>query len=73
VVGTDIRRGALTRKQAVNLVKKYDGEYPGEYIDFYLDYYKMTREEFDAVIDKWANKELFEKVNGRWMPTFEIY
>ncbi len=73
VVGTDIRRGALSRKQAVELVKKYDGEYPEEYIDFYLDYYKMTREEFDAVIDKWANKELFVKENGRWVPTFEVY
>lgn len=73
VVGTDIRRGALSRKQAINLVKKYDGEYPSQYIDYYLDYYKMSREEFDAVIDKWANKDLFVKEDGIWKPTFEVY
>lgn len=73
IVGTDIRRGAITRKEGLELVKNYDGEYPEQYIDYYLDYYKMTREEFDAVIDKWANKKLFVKENGRWVPTFEVY
>ena len=33
----------------------------------------MTQQEFDAVLDKWANKELFEKKAGRWAPTFEPY
>lgn len=73
IASIDIRRGALTRNQALNLVKKYDGEYPEPFIDHYLKFYDMTREEFDVVIDKWANKDLFEKVNGRWVPTFEVY
>lgn len=73
MVGTDIRRGAITRDQALNLVRKYDGEFPEQYVDNYLKYYEMTREEFDDVLDKWANKDLFEKVNGRWKPTFEVY
>lgn len=68
----EIRRGAMTREQAINLVKLYDGQYPEEYIDLYLDYYQMTKEEFDAVLDRWANKELFEKKNGRWVPKFTI-
>lgn len=73
VASTDIRRGAITRKQALKLAERYDGEFPEEYVDYYLDYYNMTREEFDAVIDKWANKDLFTKVNDRWVPTFELY
>ncbi|MDY0193547.1 MAG: N-acetyl sugar amidotransferase [Aliarcobacter butzleri] len=73
IAGTDIRRGAITREQALNLVKKYDGEFPTEFIDKYLKYYDMTREEFDAVLDKWANKELFEKVDGYWKPIFNVY
>ena len=72
-VGNDIRRGALTRKQGINLVKKYDGEFPEKHIPDYLSYYDMTREQFDAVIDKWANKDLFEKVEARWVPKFEVY
>jgi len=68
----EIRRGAMDREQAVNLVRLYDGQYPEEYIDKYLDYYKMSQGEFDSVIDRWANKELFEKVDGRWKPRFTV-
>ena len=32
----------------------------------YLDYCKMTRKEFNAVLDKWANKNLFEKIDNMW-------
>jgi N-acetyl sugar amidotransferase len=70
--GIEIRRGAMTREQAVNLVRLYDGYYPEEFIEIYLEYYRMTQEEFDAVIDNWANKELFRKEDGRWTPTFMV-
>jgi len=68
--GIVIRRGSMTRDQALNLVKMYDNAYPHDLIDTYLDYYKMTREEFDAVLDNYANKDLFEKKNGIWEPLF---
>lgn len=70
--GIEIRRGAMTRDQAVNLVRLYDGWFPEEYMETYLEYYEMTREEFDAVLDRWANVELFEKVDGRWSPKFTV-
>jgi N-acetyl sugar amidotransferase len=70
--GIEIRRGAMTRDQAVNLVRLYDGWYPEEFMETYLDYYQMTQEEFDAVLDRWANKDLFEKVDGRWTPKFTV-
>lgn len=70
--GIEIRRGAMTRDQAMNLVRLYDGRYPEEFIDTYLDYYQMTMDEFDAVLDKWVNKELFGKVDGRWEPKFAV-
>jgi len=68
----EVRRGAMDREQAVQLVRLYDGIYPESFIDEYLDYYRMTREEFDLVLDKFANKGLFEKIDGRWRPLFEI-
>jgi N-acetyl sugar amidotransferase len=68
----EVRRGAMDRGQAVNLVRLYDGHYPEEFIKLYLDYYRMTKDEFDIIIDRYANKELFEKVNGRWKPIFLI-
>ena len=70
--GIEIRRGAMDRKQALNLVKLYDGIYPEQEIVIYLDYYQMSKPEFDLVIDRWTNKSLFEKVDGRWKPTFTI-
>ena len=71
-IGNEIRRGAMTRKQGLNIVKKFDGEFPMQHIESYLSYYNMKKEEFDTVLDKWANKELFEKVDGVWKPLFEL-
>ena len=68
----EVRRGAMDRQQAVNLVRLYDGHYPHEYIDSYLDYYQISRAEFDAALDKYANKDLFEKVDGYWKPLFTV-
>lgn len=68
--GIEIRRGAMTRDQALNLVRVYDNHYPEEFLPLYLEYYGMTQAEFDAVLDRWVNRKLFEKVDGRWQPTF---
>jgi N-acetyl sugar amidotransferase len=70
--GIEIRRGAMTRDQAINLVRLYDGHYPEEFIGMYLDYYRMEQEEFDDVLDRWVNQDLFEKKDGRWKPKFTV-
>ena len=68
----EIRRGSMDRKQGINLVRLYDNQYPEELIPMYLDYYKIKKKEFDAILDKFANKSLFKKIDGRWMPKFEV-
>ena len=70
--GIEIRRGAMNRDQATNLAKLYDNNYPSNFIDLYLEYYQMNYTEFQDVLDKFANKELFEKKNGIWEPKFQI-
>ena len=70
--GIEIRRGAMTREQALNLVIAYDNQYPYDFIDLYLDYYQMTKEDFDAILAKYANKDLFEKIDGIWQPKFNV-
>ena len=67
----DIRRGSLSREQAVQLINLYDNFYPESLFQEYCDYYKMSMPDFLKNIDKWANKELFEKKN-KWMPKFKI-
>ena len=49
----------------------YDDIYPEKLFEEYCEYYKMTMQEFQENIDKWANKDLFEKKN-RWVPKFKI-
>lgn len=68
----EIRRGAMDRNQALNLVRLYDGHYPEEFINLYLDYYQMSRGQFDEVLDRFANKNLFEKTRGHWSPKFQV-
>jgi N-acetyl sugar amidotransferase len=71
--GIEIRRGSMTREQGINLVKMYDNAYPSEQlIETYLNYYSMTKEEFDSVLDKYANTNLFKKIDGIWQPKFEV-
>ena len=68
----EIRRGAMDRDQAINLVRMYDGIFSNDKIEIYLDYYKMGKKEFFDVLDKWANKSLFEKKGDKWEPIFQI-
>ena len=70
--GIEIRRGSMTRDQALNLVRMYDNAYPHDLIDIYLKYYDMTKDEFDKVLDSYVNTDLFEKVDGIWEPKFEV-
>jgi N-acetyl sugar amidotransferase len=68
----EIRRGAMDRDQAVNLVRIYDGHFPQEFIELYLDYFQMTLNDFNNVLDAYANKELFEKIDNIWSPKFRV-
>ena len=68
----EIRRGAMTREQGINLVKLYDGIFPEQYLDLYLDYYQMNKQDFIKILDSWANKNILEKVNEKWKLKVEI-
>ena len=70
--GIEIRRGAMTREQGINLVKLYDNQAPTEAFQQYADYYNMSLSDFHRIIDKFANKELFEKIDGIWQPSFTV-
>tara|TARA_B100000795_G_C22799345_1_gene441002 strand:+ start:2067 stop:3080 length:1014 start_codon:yes stop_codon:yes gene_type:complete len=71
-VGIEIRRGAMTRSQGINLVKMYDYKYSKYFLKDYLEYYQMKEKELVKVIDKWVNKKLFTKTKNGWKPKFQI-
>ena len=68
----EIRRGAMDRNQAINLVNLYDGKFPEELLAVYLKYYEMNEKDFLSVLDKWANKKILKKEGQFWKSDFEI-
>lgn len=58
-----LRRGRLTRDEALKLVRLHDGKFPWEYlgchIDEILNDMDMTLEEFTKICDQFTNKKLF--------------
>jgi|TARA_B100001063_G_C16772310_1_gene562506 N-acetyl sugar amidotransferase len=70
--GIEIRRGAMSREQAVNLVSLYDNQPPINSYQKYADYYEISLSEFHETLDKFANKDLFRKVGDSWEPLFTV-
>ena len=68
----DIRSGKITRDEGIKLIEKYDEEYPEQFEHQYLDYYQLSKDEFHKIIDKFANKDLLEKRDGKWVKKFDI-
>ena len=58
-----IRRGRMTRAEALEVVKKYDGEFPKSYLgvplEKLLEDIDMTMETFVRICDDYTNKKLF--------------
>ena len=69
----DIREGRLTREEAIWYVKQYDGKCGQQYIKETCDYLSITEKEFWEVVDRYVNKQLFEKNSeGKWIPKFQV-
>ncbi|MEE2745646.1 MAG: N-acetyl sugar amidotransferase [Pseudomonadota bacterium] len=68
----EIRRGAMDRNQALNLVKLYDGHFPIESEQLYLNYFQMSVEEFRSTLIRWANTDLFDTTHFPPRPKFKI-
>jgi N-acetyl sugar amidotransferase len=58
-----LRRGRLSRQDAITAVRKYDGRFPTEYLGWkleqILDQIGMTMDEFVKVCDRFTNRKLF--------------
>ena len=63
IASLHIRRGRLTREQALDLVARHDGKFPWTYlgkpIEEILAEIDMTLDEFTRVCDRFTNKKLF--------------
>lgn len=67
----DIREGRISREDAIWLIREYDGKCGKKYIKKACDYLSVTEKEFWEVVDRYVNKDLFEKdEKGHWCPKF---
>jgi N-acetyl sugar amidotransferase len=56
----DIRNKRMTREEAVEIVKKYDGKYPHFAVNSFIEYSGMSKEEIDRIIDSYTNPIIFK-------------
>ncbi len=68
----DIREGRFSREDGKWYVNEYDGLCGEQYIEAACKYLSITKEEFWEVVDKYVNRDLFEKVDGKWKPKFTV-
>lgn len=71
IASLHVRRGRLTRDEAVTLARKFDGQYPESYlglsIEEILAHIGMTRKQYDEARDHFANTSILEKdQRGNW-------
>jgi len=59
-VSIEIRYGRMNREKAIKLIKKYEGKIPTRYLKDFLNAANITMNEFEAICDRFTNKELFQ-------------
>jgi hypothetical protein len=69
LVSIFLRRGRINREQGLELIKQNDGKYPWTYLgkplDEILKRIDMTIGEFDAICERFTNRDLFLKDENR--------
>jgi N-acetyl sugar amidotransferase len=65
----DLRDGRMTRKEAIDLVKKYDGKCSTKYIKKFCNYNEINLDEFWQTVEKFRGP-MWKKVDGTWKNTF---
>lgn len=69
----DLRNGRINKKEAITLIKKYDGLCGQKYIDNCCRYLGIPEKHFWQVVDRFVNKNLFAKDDkGIWRPKFTV-
>ena len=64
----DMRHGKITREEGIELVRKNEGKIPTRYFDEFLLDMELSKEDFYEIVDKFANKEIFETdSNGKFI------
>jgi N-acetyl sugar amidotransferase len=66
----DLREGRITREEAIELVKKYDGRCSEVYIEKFCSYIGISQKEFWLVTEKFRGPMWKRDKKGNWYNTF---
>ncbi len=62
-----LQNNQMNRTEAINMARKYDNEFPMEDFDEVLDYLKLNKSEFDIIVDKHRNPEIWKSnLKNQW-------
>ena len=63
----DIRSGIMSRKEGVEMVRKYDHVKPRRDLERWLKYVDMTEQEFDHICDTFRDPRVWRIEDGQWV------
>lgn len=69
----DLREGRISRNEAIELVRKYDGKCAENYIKKFCEYIEITTDEFWQVVEQFRGNIWKKEPNGEWRNTYLDY
>ena len=67
-----IQNGHMTREEAITMANLYDHEFPKTNFEDVLSYLKLNQNEFDEIVNKHRNHEIWETNGNNWRLKFNI-
>ncbi len=69
----DIRKGYLTRNDAIKLVKKYDTQPLSKYYKKRIcEYLDISEKKLNYILEKFRNKKIWIKINQKWVLKYPL-
>jgi N-acetyl sugar amidotransferase len=66
IVARWVRKNKISREEGIRLIMKHDHRLDQRALDDFLDFMGYKPKEFWDIVEKFWNKDIFEKVDGTW-------
>ena len=67
-----IMNNQMSREDAVKVVREFDGEFPHRNLEEVLEYLDLTKFDFEEIVNKHRNGELWKKKDNGWDLKYKI-
>ncbi len=68
-----VRYGMISRDEAVELVKNHDAFLDSLCVKDFCEFLGYTEEQFWTIVDKFYNKDIFEKTDNGWVKKYPVW